>query len=135
MTGYEAGMDHLIVPELAAFEDAWHFSHVVHVNGLLLLSGVTGTKPDGSVASEPREQFEDAFEHLRLYLAAAGADVQDVAELTSYHVGLRAHLDTFTSVKDRHLGHPYPAWSAIGVTELITAGALVELRVVARASI
>ena len=113
-------MDHLIVPELAAFENAWHFSHVVHVNGLSLLSGVTGTKPDGSVASEP----------------GSSEDVRaDRRSSRSYHVGLRAHLDTFTSVKDRHLGHPDPAWSAIGVTELITAGALVELRVVARASV
>jgi enamine deaminase RidA (YjgF/YER057c/UK114 family) len=59
--------------------------------------------------------------------------MHDVAELTSYHVDLRKHLDDFIAVKDRHIQRPYPAWSAIGVSELITPGALVELRVVATA--
>jgi enamine deaminase RidA (YjgF/YER057c/UK114 family) len=125
-------MDHLTVPELASFEEDWHFSHLVRLDGLLFLSGVTGTGTDGTVPADPAEQFERAFEHLRLYLAAAGAGLGDIAELTSYHVGLRAHLDTFTAVKDRHILRPFPAWSAIGVAELITPGALVELRVVAR---
>jgi enamine deaminase RidA (YjgF/YER057c/UK114 family) len=34
-------------------------------------------------------------------------------------------------VKDRHIFAPYPAWSAMGVSELITEGALVEIRVIA----
>jgi len=48
--------------------------------------------------------------------------------MTSYHVGLREHLAQFIAVKDRHIAEPYPAWSAIGVSELITDGALVEIR-------
>jgi hypothetical protein len=48
-----------------------------------------------------------------------------------YHVDLRLHLDTFKAAKDRPLLPAYPAWSAIGVAELITEGALVEIRVVA----
>jgi enamine deaminase RidA (YjgF/YER057c/UK114 family) len=126
-------MRHFIVPEMASFEDDWHFSHAVRLGELLLLSGVTGTRTDGTVASDPAEQFEQAFEHLGLYLRAAGAGFGDIAELTSYHVGLREHLDAFTAVKDRYLHRPFPAWSAIGVAELITPGALVEVRVVARA--
>ncbi|CAN5527633.1 hypothetical protein BH20ACT17_BH20ACT17_08890 [soil metagenome] len=55
----------------------------------------------------------------------------DHVEMTSYHVGLREHLAQFIAVKDRHIAEPYPAWSAIGVSELITAGALVEVRAVA----
>jgi enamine deaminase RidA (YjgF/YER057c/UK114 family) len=34
-------------------------------------------------------------------------------------------------VKDRHIVAPYPAWSAIGVSELIAEGALVEIRAIA----
>lgn len=52
--------------------------------------------------------------------------------MTSYHVDLRQHLDVFTRVKDEIIRPPYPAWSCIGTTELITAGALVELRVICR---
>lgn len=129
---YQPGVDHIITPELAGFEDQWQFSHVVGHGGLLFSSGVTGTTADGAVAAEPTAQFEQAFTHLRQYLAAAGASLSDVLEMTTYHVGLREHLDAFCAVKDRHVAKPYPAWSAIGVSELITPGALVEIRVIAR---
>ncbi len=77
------------------------------------------------------EQFEQAFVYLGLYLEAAGASLEDVVELTSYHVDLRQHLNVFMAAKDRHLVAPYPAWSAVGVAQLITEGALVEIRVIA----
>jgi hypothetical protein len=35
-------------------------------------------------------------------------------------------------VKDEFIADPYRAWTAIGVSELITAGALVEIRAIAR---
>lgn len=124
-------MEHFRAAGLEAFENRWHFSHAVAARGLLLLSGVTGTRVDGVVPSDPAEQFEQAFVHLGLYLQAAGASLGDVVELTSYHVDLRQHLDAFITAKDRHLVAPYPAWSAIGVSQLITEGALVEIRAVA----
>lgn len=47
------------------------------------------------------------------------------------HVGLKEHLAAFMAAKDRCIAAPYPAWTAIGVTELITEGALAEIRVIA----
>ena len=125
-------MDHIVVPGLSEFEDRWHFSHVVRDGERLYLSGVTGTGEDGRVDPDPARQFEQAFVHLDMYLSAAAASMQDIVELTTYHVDLRDHLTTFMEVKDRHICRPYPAWSAIGVSQLITDGALVELRVIAR---
>jgi enamine deaminase RidA (YjgF/YER057c/UK114 family) len=124
-------VEHIIAPELANFEDQWTFSHVVRHRGVLYLSGVTGTTVEGVASDDAGEQFEQAFTHLRQYLAAAGASLADIVEMTTYHVGLREHLDAFCAVKDRHITKPYPAWSAIGVSELITPGALVEVRVIA----
>jgi len=124
-------MDHILAPALKASGDRWHFSHVVRSHGLLLLSGVTGTGGDGQVARDPAEQFEQAFVHVRLCLEAAGASMSDVLEMTTYHVDLREHLAEFVAAKDRHIAPPYPAWSAIGVSQLITEGALVEVRVIA----
>jgi enamine deaminase RidA (YjgF/YER057c/UK114 family) len=124
-------MEHIITPGLEAFEDRWHFSHVVAARGLLLLSGVTGTSADGVIDDDPATQFDHAFVHLRQYLEAAGASLKDVVEMTSYHVDLRRHLDAFIAVKDRYITAPYPAWSAIGVSQLVTEGALVEIRAIA----
>ncbi len=124
-------MEHFRAAGLEPFESRWHFSHAVAARGLLVLSGVSATSVEGVLASDPAEQFEQAFVHLRLYLQAAGASLGDVVELTSYHVDLRQHLDVFMAAKDRHLVAPYPAWSAIGVSQLITHGALVEIRAIA----
>ena len=127
-------MSHDYDDQFGHFADHWHLSRFVEVNGLLFLSGVTGCRPDYSVASEPEEQFRDAFAFLGEALLAAQVGFNDVVELTSYHVDLRKHLETFTRVKDDFLRPPYPAWSCIGTTELITPGTLVELRVVASRS-
>ena len=55
-------------------------------SGLLLFSGVTGTRVDGLVSTDPAEVFEQAFLRLRQGLEAAGASLTDVAEMTTYHV-------------------------------------------------
>jgi enamine deaminase RidA (YjgF/YER057c/UK114 family) len=36
------------------------------------------------------------------------------------------------AVKDSFLPSPYPAWTAVGISELAVPGALVEIRAVAR---
>lgn len=80
---------------------------------------------------DPEAQFAIAFETLRSILREGGADLSDVVEITSYHVGISAHMEAFMRVWARYLKEPYPAWTAVGVAELIVPGGLVELRAVA----
>jgi enamine deaminase RidA (YjgF/YER057c/UK114 family) len=40
-------------------------------------------------------------------------------------------METFASVRDRYLKEPWPAWTAIGVTELVMPGGLLEIRAIA----
>lgn len=119
-------------PQFAHYPQDWHFSPVLLSGDFAFLSGQTGTRPDGTVSSDPERQFHDAFVFLAANLSAAGLTFDDVAEMTTYHVGLRQHLETFIKVKDDHIRPPYPAWTAIGVNELITPGTLIEIRVIAR---
>lgn len=119
-------------PEFAHYTDDWHLSPVLLSGDFAFLSGQTGTHPDGTVSLDPEQQFRDAFRFLKSNLAAVGLTFDDVVEMTTYHVDLRRHLALFTKVKDEHVKAPYPAWSAIGVSELITAGTLIEIRVIAR---
>ncbi|WP_299476092.1 Rid family hydrolase [uncultured Roseibium sp.] len=51
--------------------------------------------------------------------------------MTSYHVDLRAHFETFRAVRSEYVREPYPAWTAIEVAGLRREGAVVEIRVVA----
>ena len=55
-----------------------------------------------------------------------------VLEYTTYHVGLQSTMGTFMKVRDQFLKEPWPAWTAIGITELAAPGAHVEIRVTAR---
>ena len=66
-------------------------------------------------------------------LAAAGLGYTEIAEMTTFHVGLRDHLATFLAVRDEFLSAPWPAWTAIGVSELAVSGARVEIKVIAAA--
>jgi enamine deaminase RidA (YjgF/YER057c/UK114 family) len=122
----------LTTPAFAHFPKDWHLSPALDTGEFVFFSGVTGTHPDLCVASDPETQIRDTFEFLRANLSAAELTFDDVVEMTSYHVDLRRHLALFVKVKDEYVAAPYPAWTAIGVTELITEGTLIEIRVIAR---
>ncbi|WP_425248200.1 Rid family hydrolase [Desulfospira joergensenii] len=42
------------------------------------------------------------------------------------------HLEDFKRIKDEFINEIYPAWTAIGVSELAVEGALIEIRVIAK---
>ncbi len=122
----------IVTPEFAHFPNDWHLSPGIDDGDYVFFSGVTGTRPDLTVSSDPETQFRDTFYFLKKNLAQAGLDFDDIVEMTTYHVGLRKHLDKFVKVKDEFVTCPFPAWTAIGVSELITEGTLLEIRVIAK---
>ena len=115
--------------------DAFHFAPATWSDsGLLLCSGVIGTGADGKIPDNSEEEFRNAWAAIGSVLSEAGLDYEDILEFTSFHVGLHDHLQTFIAVKDEFLSEPWPAWTAIGITELAVPGARVEVRVVAHQS-
>ncbi|MDF1855219.1 RidA family protein [Pseudooceanicola sp.] len=153
-------IDRIIPPALQGVYDSWHFAPATIANGLIFCSGIIGTSPGGDTPDfnrqsglsgaeaatasaesgledlqavrDPEGQFATAFEALRAILRAAGADLCDLVEITTYHLDMARHMEAFVRVKDRYLIAPYPAWTAIGVAELIVPGGLLEIRAVAR---
>jgi enamine deaminase RidA (YjgF/YER057c/UK114 family) len=151
----------IIPAALQPVYDRWHFAPAVSSSGFIFCSGIVGTSADGNAPDlagpgafvgaqgtatrpdapldalvavrDPEAQFATAFEALRAILAEAGATLADIVELTTYHVDMKSHMAVFMQVRDRYLCEPYPAWTAIGVSELIVPGGLVELRAVAAA--
>ena len=122
----------IVTPEFSHFPEDWHLSPGIDDGDYVFFSGVTGTRPDLSISDDPETQFREAFKFLKKNLFQAGLDFDNVVEMTSYHVELRKHLETFIKVKDEFISEPYPAWTAIGVAELITKGTLIEIRVIAK---
>ncbi|MGE0485511.1 MAG: RidA family protein [Gammaproteobacteria bacterium] len=123
----------IIPPSMQGFYDDYHFAPAVVDGDHLRCSGVIGIDlASGTVPEDPARQFAQAFENLGEVLAAGGVGFADITEMTTFHVGLQAHLGAFMQVKDGYIKEPYPAWTAIGITELAIPGGLVEIRVTAR---
>ncbi len=76
--------------------------------------------------------MRNAFEKMGLVLRKADLDFSSVVEMTTYHVGLRDHLDLFKAVRSDYVREPFPAWTAIEVTGFVREGAIVEIRAIAR---
>jgi len=110
----------------------FHFAPAVKDGKRLYCSGVIGVGPDGKASADPETQFTQAFELVKSVLTTAGLSFADVIEMTTFHVGLQKNLPTFMKVKDKYMQAPYPAWTAIGITELAFPGGLVEIKVIAR---
>lgn len=123
-----------IIPKsMQSFYDGYHFAPAVIDGDQVRCSGVLGMNlQDGTCASDPATQFDIAFNNLKVVLDEAGVDFADITEMTTFHVNLQENLETFMGVKDRYLKEPYPAWTAIGITELAIPGAIVEIRVTAK---
>jgi enamine deaminase RidA (YjgF/YER057c/UK114 family) len=124
---------HSIIPNemRSVYYDDWKMSPGIISNGLLFLTGMTGAQPDASIADDPEQQIRDAFAKINAVLHTAGLDTSDIVEMTSYHVGISEHIDTFKKVRNELITEPYPAWTAIEVSGFITPGAIVEIRAVA----
>ena len=52
--------------------------------------------------------------------------------MTTYHVGMGDHIQDFVAVKSTYIREPFPAWTAIGVSELAFPGMIIEIRVIVR---
>jgi enamine deaminase RidA (YjgF/YER057c/UK114 family) len=132
LTRKEPPMEEVIPAWAKPMYEAYHFSPAVIDGDHLRCSGMIGLRPDLSVPEDPAEQFAQAFENLRGLLAEVGLTFADVVEMTSYHVGLREHMEAFLEVKDSFMTAPHAAWTAVGVTELASPGVLVEVQITAR---
>ena len=122
----------IVPPAMQALYDDWRMAPGLACNGFLFLTGLNGVWPDGRLSADPEQQIRDAFAQVGQVLAEAGLHFGHVVEMTSYHVGLRDHLDLFKAVRAEHVREPYPAWTALEVAGFASEGVIVELRVIAR---
>ena len=122
-----------IVSESGKFSyDRFHFAEATESHGFLFCSGIIGSGPKGKMPEDIVEEFRNAWNKVAGLLEEAGTDISHIMEYTSYHVGLQEHMAEFMSVRDEFVHEPWPAWTAIGITELAMPGAHVEIRVTAK---
>jgi enamine deaminase RidA (YjgF/YER057c/UK114 family) len=111
--------------------DNYHFSQAVRVGDTIWVSGQVGIDAQLTPAVGMSAQARLAFEGLRRVLAEAGATLADVVELTTFHLDLRGDIEEFGKVKDQFFPRNFPAWTAVGVTQLALPELRIEIRAVA----
>ncbi len=113
--------------------DNFHFAPAFRVGDTLYVSGVIGLGAGGSVPDAPGDEYANVFAGVSEALAAAGASMEDIVDMTSFHTDLPDSLGDFMAAKDAAIAEPYPAWTAIGCTGLAIPGARAEVKVTAPA--
>lgn len=126
-----SGLVLVSAPVLSAQERILHpprdgalYSDAVRVGDLVFLSGVV------SGGTEPAAQFPGIWRRIGGILEQAGSGLDHIVDITTYHVDMHDHIDDFITVKNEFLPEN-PTWTAVGVTELYMAEAVVEVKVIA----
>ncbi len=114
----------------AAFEK-YGFSPAVKSKGFLFISGQVGARPDGTAPESVADQTEWALKRVEELLRIAGLGLEDLVDVTSYHVDIENTLPDFMEAKRKYIKAPYPAWSIIGISGLSRPELKVEIRAVA----
>ncbi len=120
------------------------YPHVRVVDGFAFVSGTSSRRPDGSIAgAEPddggRVRFDVAtqtravFDNIRDILAAVGAGLEDVVDVTTFLVDMsdfdaynRAYATVFADIS------PRPARTTVAVHQLPHPDLRIEVKTVAR---
>lgn len=122
----------LIIPEeMQLLCERAGYVPAVKAGKTLYCAGQVGRTPQLAVIEDPEQQFLAAWDNLRLVLAAGGCGLEDVVDLTTYHVDLQRHMPVFRRVKDQVFPRSSCAWTCLGVAELAHPGLLVEIKCVA----
>lgn len=126
-------MPKAIVPnDLKNYVSDWKMSPGLEHEGFLFMTGFTGASVNGQYSDDHVEQIEAVFAKIKAVLEEAGLGFEHLVEMTSYHVGLRDHLDHFKRIRANYVREPYPAWTAIEVAGFVREGAVVEIKCIAR---
>ena len=110
--------------------DRYHFSQGVQVGNTIYVSGQGGWNADFSIADTVAAQARQAFRNMATVLKEGGASLDDVVEITSYHLDMDQMGAVVEAMREAFPNHQ-PAWTAVGVTRLALPQMLVEIKATA----
>ncbi len=130
MTANKQPMELINPKGTEAIYKSLHFSQAVRHGDTIWISGQVGIDESFQPAEGIEAQTKLAFQSLKVILEEAGASLTDIVELVTYHTSM-ADMKGFSKAKNEFIPENYPAWTAVGVTELVMPGLLVEIRATA----
>lgn len=108
----------------------FQFSQANRVGDMVWASGQVGIDENRQVGEGIEAQTRIALGKLKVVLEQAGAGLEDVVELVSYHIDMK-DLPGFMKVKAEFFPSDFPAWTAVGVTALAGPDFLIEVKATA----
>jgi enamine deaminase RidA (YjgF/YER057c/UK114 family) len=105
------------------------YSPAVLAEGRRLLF-ISGQGPR-DVNADIETQIRQTFEQIRSIVEAAGGGMGNLVMIRAYFLNMERDLATFRQVRQEFLSTPYPAATAVGVTELAVSGWQVEIEAAA----
>ncbi|HWA13859.1 MAG TPA: RidA family protein [Burkholderiales bacterium] len=105
------------------------YSQAIRAGATVYLSGQIGLDPATmKVVDGIEAQIHQVFRNLRGVAAASGASLDDAVKFTVFLTDL-ANFAKLNEIMAQYVGQPYPARSAVGVSQL-PRGALVEIEAI-----
>ena len=105
------------------------YSQAIRAGSTVYLSGQIGLDPATMQVVEGIDaQIHRVFRNLQAVATVAGASLDDAVKLTVFLTDL-AHFARLNEIMAQYLKPPYPARSAVGVSQL-PRGALVEIEAI-----
>ncbi len=106
------------------------FSQAVKVGTMVWVSGQVGVNEDFTIAEGIEAQSRKAFINLQKVIETSGGTLSDIVEIVTYHTSMK-DMEGFSNVKAEFFTRNYPAWTAVGVSELVMPELLIEIRATA----
>jgi 2-aminomuconate deaminase len=117
------------------------FPHIKRAGDFLFVSGTSSRRPDNTIAGaevdefgttrlDIRAQTRAVIENLREILASAGADLEDVAEVTTYLVNMNDFAG-YNDVYGEYFDYEGPTRTTVAVHQLPHPHLLIEIRAIA----
>jgi enamine deaminase RidA (YjgF/YER057c/UK114 family) len=119
-----------VVPEdMKDVQERFRYSPGVKAGPFLFMAGQLGRDEQLNAVEDKEAQFTQAFKNVEKVLSAAGATVDDVVDMITYHTDMR-DLQLFIEVKDRFFTNleRLPTWTALGVAALAMPGLFAEIK-------
>ena len=112
-----------------ADQERYGYASAVIAGDTIFLSGVVAGLAPGE--TDPLQAYERVFRHIDAILKRAGASLDDIVDMTSYHTDIVAQIGPMSEVSKRHRTGRPPAWTAVDVDRLLPDGGITEIKVVA----
>jgi enamine deaminase RidA (YjgF/YER057c/UK114 family) len=118
--------------EEAKAQAEWGYASAIRVGDTIYLSGVVAGVHKGE--TDLTLGYDRAFKRIGETLKSAGANWDDVVDITTFHTDLTTQMPAIVAVKNRYIKPPFPAWTAIQVARLIPTNGITEIKIVAKVS-